>query len=67
MTTHLCLRCRFHPASERIYGYCSWDCHDADADADSDLDAYPPAYAAAPHDQHQQNQDRPSDERGVAA
>jgi hypothetical protein len=26
----LCRRCRFHPASPRIAGYCSWDCYDAD-------------------------------------
>ena len=32
MTTQLCRRCRFHPASPRIAGYCSWDCHDADDD-----------------------------------
>ncbi len=30
MTTQLCRRCRFHPASPRIAGYCSWDCYDAD-------------------------------------
>jgi hypothetical protein len=30
MTTQLCRRCRFHPVSARIAGYCSWDCHDAD-------------------------------------
>jgi len=28
--TMLCRRCGFHPASPRIAGYCSWDCHDAD-------------------------------------
>jgi hypothetical protein len=32
----LCRRCGFHPASLRIEGYCSWDCHDADDDADED-------------------------------
>ena len=30
MTTQLCPRCRFHPASPRIAGYCSWDCYEAD-------------------------------------
>ena len=30
MTMQLCPRCRFHPASPRIAGYCSWDCYDAD-------------------------------------
>jgi hypothetical protein len=28
----LCSRCRFHPASPRIAGYCSWDCYEADDD-----------------------------------
>jgi hypothetical protein len=32
MTTELCPRCRFHPASPRRGGYCSWDCYDADDD-----------------------------------
>jgi hypothetical protein len=36
MTTELCRRCRFHPVSPRIVGYCSWDCHDADDDEESD-------------------------------
>jgi hypothetical protein len=36
MTTELCRRCRFHPVSPRIAGYCSWDCHDADDDEESD-------------------------------
>ena len=36
MTTQLCRRCRFHPASPRIAGYCSWDCHDADDDEEAD-------------------------------
>ena len=36
MTTQLCRRCRFHPVSPRIAGYCSWDCHDADADDDEE-------------------------------
>lgn len=30
----LCRRCRFHPASPRIAGYCSWDCYDADEEGD---------------------------------
>lgn len=30
VTTELCRRCRFHPVSPRIGGYCSWDCHDSD-------------------------------------
>ena len=34
MTTQLCRRCQFHPASDRIFGYCSWDCHDADDEHD---------------------------------
>jgi hypothetical protein len=39
MTTQLCPRCRFHPASPRTAGYCSWDCYDADdEDADEDDD-----------------------------
>ncbi len=36
MTMQLCLRCRFHPASPRIAGYCSWDCYDADDEEDAD-------------------------------
>ncbi len=28
--TALCRYCGYHPASTRIFGYCSWDCHDAD-------------------------------------
>ena len=32
MTTQLCRRCRYHPASPRIAGYCSWDCYEADED-----------------------------------
>jgi hypothetical protein len=28
--TTLCGYCGYHPASTRIFGYCSWDCHDAD-------------------------------------
>jgi len=35
MTTELCRRCRFHPPSPRIAGYCSWDCYEAD-DEDAD-------------------------------
>jgi hypothetical protein len=31
--TTLCRHCDYNPASPRIFGYCSWDCHDAD-DAD---------------------------------
>ena len=41
MTTQkpqLCRRCGFHPASPRIAGYCSWDCHDADDDEEGDED-----------------------------
>jgi hypothetical protein len=38
MTTQLCRRCGFHPASPRIAGYCSWDCHDADDEEDGDDD-----------------------------
>ena len=36
MTTQLCRRCRYHPASPRIAGYCSWDCYDADEDEADD-------------------------------
>jgi hypothetical protein len=36
MTMQLCARCRFHPASPRIAGYCSWDCYDADDEEDAD-------------------------------
>jgi hypothetical protein len=36
MTMQLCPRCRFHPASPRIAGYCSWDCYDADDEEDGD-------------------------------
>jgi hypothetical protein len=39
MTTGLCPRCRFHPASPRLGGYCSWDCYEADdEDAEDDED-----------------------------
>ena len=34
MTAQLCPRCRFHPASPRIAGYCSWDCYEADDEED---------------------------------
>jgi hypothetical protein len=34
----LCRRCRFHPASPRIAGYCSWDCYEADDDEDAATD-----------------------------
>jgi len=36
VTAQLCRRCGFHPASPRIAGYCSWDCHDADDDEEGD-------------------------------
>ncbi len=36
MTTQLCPRCHFHPASPRLAGYCSWDCYEADDDEDAD-------------------------------
>jgi hypothetical protein len=32
VTTALCPRCRFHPASPRLGGYCSWDCYELDGD-----------------------------------
>ena len=35
-TAQLCRRCGFHPASLRIEGYCSWDCHDADDDDEAE-------------------------------
>jgi len=38
MTTELCPRCRFHPASPRIAGYCSWDCYEADEEDANDED-----------------------------
>jgi hypothetical protein len=34
MNSELCRRCRYHPASPRILGYCSWDCYDADGERD---------------------------------
>jgi hypothetical protein len=34
----LCRRCRFHPASPRITGYCSWDCYDADDEGEDEGD-----------------------------
>ena len=27
---NLCRHCQYNPASPRIFGYCSWDCHDED-------------------------------------
>ena len=39
MTIQLCRRCRFHPESPRIAGYCSWDCHDADDEEEADEEA----------------------------
>jgi hypothetical protein len=38
MTMHLCPRCRFHPASPRTAGYCSWDCYDADDEEEEDAE-----------------------------
>jgi hypothetical protein len=38
MTTELCRRCRFHPASPRIVGYCSWDCYEADDEEGDDAE-----------------------------
>jgi hypothetical protein len=38
MTTQLCPRCQFHPASPRLAGYCSWDCYEADDEEDADDD-----------------------------
>jgi hypothetical protein len=62
MTTQLCRRCQFHPASDRIFGYCSWDCHDADDDQDHDQDrrvAAPQEHVVPSHDHvappHQRN------------
>ncbi|HWD54714.1 MAG TPA: hypothetical protein VG346_06310 [Acidimicrobiales bacterium] len=37
-TETLCRRCRFHPASPRIAGYCSWDCYEADDEEDGVAD-----------------------------
>ncbi len=35
-----CRRCRHYPTSPRIFGYCSWDCHDADgAEEEPEQDA----------------------------
>ena len=34
--TSLCRYCGYHPASTRIFGYCSWDCHDADDDEEGE-------------------------------
>lgn len=62
MTTQLCRRCRFHPASDRIFGYCSWDCHDADADAEAEDEQDHQHQHQHQHEhQHQQN------DRGEAA
>ena len=36
--TQVCLRCRFHPASTRLGGYCSWDCYEADDEEDEGED-----------------------------
>jgi hypothetical protein len=38
MTMQLCPRCRFHPASPRTAGYCSWDCYEHDDEDDADED-----------------------------
>jgi hypothetical protein len=62
MTTQLCRRCQFHPASDRIFGYCSWDCHDADDDQDHDHDHNQDRRVAAPHEHVV-----PSHERNAAA
>ena len=46
-TMDRCRHCRYHPASPRIFGYCSWDCHDADGEdereADRDAEEQPAA------------------------
>jgi hypothetical protein len=52
MTTAVCQRCQFHPASPRIAGYCSWDCYEADDDAaesrvEDDLEGEKKAWGAA--------------------
>jgi hypothetical protein len=31
-TGTLCRHCQYNPASSRIFGFCSWDCHDAEDD-----------------------------------
>ncbi len=31
-TETLCRHCQYNPASPRIFGFCSWDCHDAEDD-----------------------------------
>ena len=51
-TTAVCRRCRFHPASPRIAGYCSWDCYEADDDVaeisvEDDLEGEKAAWGAA--------------------
>ena len=38
MTTELCRRCRFHPASPRIEDYCSWDCYEADDEDEGEVE-----------------------------
>jgi hypothetical protein len=38
MTTPVCPRCRFHTASPRHAGYCSWDCYEADDEDDEEDD-----------------------------
>ena len=34
--TSLCPHCGYNPASTRIFGFCSWDCHDEDEEDESD-------------------------------
>jgi hypothetical protein len=36
MNSQLCRRCRYNPASHRLFGYCSWDCHDADDEEEAE-------------------------------
>ena len=43
MTNELCRRCRYHPASPRIVGYCSWDCYDADGEREEEEQEQPVA------------------------
>jgi hypothetical protein len=38
MPAALCPRCRFHTASPRLAGYCSWDCYEADDEEEADED-----------------------------
>jgi hypothetical protein len=35
--TSLCPHCGYNPASPRIFGFCSWDCHDEDEEEESDV------------------------------